>query len=136
MFEAKQFYLNSLANGPRRHDYVAKTLNIKFGKVAVSVRDSLIKSGHIVECGHVVRGDGRQVVVYKATGKKLIEKKVSNSLTWEDGTPKSRFNAFDWENFAQGLFDIRELTASEAGRKMGLSGNKYDKITVYSRAGV
>lgn len=125
MFKAKQFYMDCLKSGVVRHDYIAKQLNPKFKVSASVVRDALLESGHIIESGNLVRCDGKKIYTYELTGKPLKAKPKAESPNWEDGTPKSRGNAFDWRNFSKGIFNPSELAASEAGRKFGImSANK------------
>ena len=121
MFKAKQFYLKCLEDGPKRHDRVANQLKNRFDVAAVSIRDSLVESGHIRQSGSVLRKDGKRVYVYELTGKELKESKNVYNPNWEDGTPKSRGNAFDWHNFSKGVYSQRELAAAEQGRKWGVN---------------
>lgn len=124
MFKAKQFYLDYLKSGPKRHDHVARLIKARFDISAVAVRDALLESGHIKQTGSVVRNDGKKIYVYELTGKKL--KGANDSYkpkpdNWDDGTPKSKGNAFDWQNFANGVYTQRELASVEQGRKWGVS---------------
>ena len=121
MYKAKQYYLECLKKGINRHDYISKTMKKDFGVVPSEVRDALIDSGHIIQKGQIVRGDNKKVNTYILTGKPLKAEPKEYSPFWEDGTPKSRGNAFDWQNFAVGLYTQSELAATEAGRKFGMA---------------
>jgi hypothetical protein len=121
MYKAKQHYLDCLKKGMNRHDYITKTMKKEWKVVPSKVRDSLIESGHIIQKGYVIRNDGKKVNTYVVTGKPLLADPKKSSAFWEDGTPKSRGNAFDWQNFAIGLYTQSELAATEAGRKFGMA---------------
>lgn len=121
MFEAKQYYIDCLKKGINRHDYISKTMKRDYGVAPSDVRDSLLDSGHIIQKGQIFRGDGKKVNTYLWTGKPLVEKQVQYSHEWEDGTPKSSGNAFDWQNYARGVYTQSELAATEAGRRFGIS---------------
>lgn len=131
----KEFYLNCLRNGPMKHKNIYKQMKNLFDCNPTEIRNSLLAEGLIHEKGSTKRKDGKTDFAYALTGKqpKVVVKK-KESMTWEDGTMKSRFNAFDWQNTARGLFGKGEISAMESGRKMGIVGNK--QTNVYSRAGV
>ena len=62
--------------------------------------------------------------MYELTGKKFTIKEESYdpyNKTWDDGTPKSLNNAFNWKSYARGLSSQSELAAQESGRKFGMS---------------
>ena len=88
----------------------------------------------ICEKGSKKRKDGKTDYSYELTGKAQTKKVVEPKYKWEDGTPRSFGNAFDWQAQAKGLFGKGELAAIESGRRMGVNGRNYDQITVYSRA--
>lgn len=121
MYKAKQHYIDYLKKGVNRHDYIAKAMKKEWKVVPSKVRDALIDSGHIVQKGQIVRYDGKKINTYVYTGKPLLAEPKKSSPFWEDGTPKSRGNAFDWQNFAIGLYTQSELAATEAGRKFGMA---------------
>jgi hypothetical protein len=120
MFEAKQYYIDCLKKGINRHDYISKTMKKDFGVVPAEIRDELIDSGHIIQKGQIVRGDGKKVKTYILTGKPLQADPEPFYPFWDDGTPKSKGNAFDWQNFARGVYTAGELAATEQGRKWGV----------------
>lgn len=121
MSKAKEFYLQCLKGGPMRHDYVAAQLKTRFNVAAAAIRDSLIASGHIKQSGVFKRKDGKRVFIFELTGKEFGKSSDTYNQNWEDGTPKSRGNAFDWRNYAKGMFTVSEIAAVEAGRKWGIN---------------
>lgn len=121
MYKAKLYYLECLKKGINRHDYISKTMKKDFGVVPSEIRDALIESGHIIQKGLILRGDNKRIKTYALTGKPLMKEPKKSAPFWEDGTPKSHGNAFDWQNFAVGLYTQSELAATEAGRKFGMA---------------
>lgn len=116
MSEAKKYYIERLKSGMVRHDYISKGFKQKFGVDPSVVRDALLESGHIQEIKAVPRSDGKMTKAYRYTGFAIKK----NSDTWEDGSPRSKGNAFDWQNFATGLYTQSELSAVESGRRFGM----------------
>ena len=102
----------------------------KLGQWSVSstiVRDELISDGVIVVNNVKMDKSGKNHVFYKLTG--IFDK---SSDLWDDGTPKSKNNAFDLST-ARGLFNKAELAASMNKGKP----NNYNtpvQIIAYSRA--
>lgn len=130
----KEFYLHCLRNGPMKHKNIYSQMKNRYDCNPTDIRNALLAEGLIREKGSTKRKDGKINYSYELTGKKMsVNYKPKESMTWEDGTMKSRCNAFDWRNNAKGLFGKNELAAMESGRKMGIN-NRYDQITVYSRA--
>ena len=117
MSEAKKYYIARLQSGMVRHDYISKGFKQKFGVDPSVVRDELLESGHIKEVRSVPRSDGKLTKAYRYTG---LPSNYNNSDTWEDGSPKSKGNAFDWQNFSKGLYTQSELAAVESGRRFGM----------------
>lgn len=117
MSKAKEFYIARLKKGIVRHDYISKGLKQKFGIDPSVVRDALLDSGQIQEIKSVPRSDGKFTKAYRYTGFSMRR----HSDTWDDGSPRSKGNAFDWQNFANGLYTERELASVEQGRKWGVS---------------
>ena len=126
-FHDKQRYLDEVEKG-RPHRLIAK--NIKFSVSATIIRDELLRDGMIVQSKVVVDKNRKSLVYYTTTGKKMEVEKIQ--LTWEDGTPKSRGNAFDLST-AKGLFSRSELAASQNKGKP-LNYNIPIQVIVYSRA--
>jgi hypothetical protein len=88
---------------------------------ALCVKNSLLADGYIKADGFYVRPDGRKITYYKLTNKKFVPVEAKTySAQWEDGTFKSRNNAFDWKNFSKGIYSAGEIAATEAGRKFGI----------------
>lgn len=94
------------------------------------IRDELVRDGVITEDKVKMDKDGKNHVFYKLTGKAVpSEAPIS---VWEDGTPKSRNNAFDL-SIAKGLFNKSELAASQNKGKP-LNYNIPIQVIAYSRA--
>ncbi len=51
--------------------------------------------------------------------------------TWEDGTPRSQGNAFDWRNTASSIANCKDWKQSEASKRSAKPGKP---ITLYTRA--
>jgi hypothetical protein len=106
----------------------------KFATSPAAVKNELLRNGHI-ELDYTKRsGDNNKLDYYfRLTGKKLTGEEVqieqeSPEIFWADGTPKSKGNAFDWQNVNSKLFTKREIVQAQ---------QKYHNnhpITVYSRA--
>ena len=121
----KQRYIKEVMTG-KSHRQISKQ-----GKWSVSasfIRDELIEEGVIVESHVKVDAAGKSHVYFKLTGVDVSEK----SLTWEDGTPKSRGNAFDLST-AKGLFTKSEISAV-FNKGNPLNYNTPVKVITYSRA--
>jgi hypothetical protein len=108
----------------------------KFDISPALIKNELLKDGYIIIAKKVRLGETQKLNFYfELTGKKLQEQRKSTSSssdTWEDGTPKSRGNAFDL-SIAKGLFNKSEIAASQNRGKP----NNYNtpvQIIAYSRA--
>lgn len=126
-FNDKQRYLDYIANG-KSHRQISKA-----GKWSVSssiIRDELIRDGVITEDKVKMDKNGKNHVFYKLTGKSIPSEAPFS--VWEDGTPKSRNNAFDL-SIAKGLFNKSELAASQNKGKP-LNYNIPIQVIAYSRA--
>lgn len=132
---AEEYYLHCLKDGPQKHSNLYERVQRKYGGNPTLIRNKLLAEGLIRESGSTKRTDGKTIFIYELTGKAQVKKVVEPKYKWEDGTPRSQGNAFDWKTQAKGLFGKGELAAIESGRKMGVNGRNYDQITVYSRAG-
>lgn len=124
MYKEKLFYLECLKDGKEAHELIRKKMNRRSMGSATAARDALIKSGHVRMAGYKVNNSGKKLYYFELTGKKFSEKEneVSSSpYVWDDGSMKSRGNAFDWRNFSKGLYTPSELAATEAGRKFGMA---------------
>jgi len=129
MIKAKQYYLECLKDGPKTHKLVHQRMKYKFDADPLKIREYLLTHGYIEECKKILRSDGKKVSLYRLTKKKFTEKEpvVINDYKWEDGTPKSQGNAFDWKHRTSALFTDKEISITQ---------RKYTPypITVYSRA--
>ena len=126
-FDDKQRYLNYIAKG-KSHRQIAK-----MGRWSVSssiIRDELLRDGVISEDKVKIDVAGKSHVFFKLTGK-TIPSEMPRSV-WEDGTPKSRGNAFDL-SIAKGLFNKSELAAS-LNKGKPLNYNIPIQVIAYSRA--
>lgn len=126
-FDEKQRYLNYIAKG-KSHRQISK-----MGRWIVSssiIRDELVRDGVITEEKVKTDKDGKSHVFYKLTGR-AVPSDAPISV-WEDGTPKSRGNAFDL-SIAKGLFNKSELAASQNKGKP-LNYNIPIQVIAYSRA--
>ena len=126
-FHDKQRYLEETMKG-KSHRQIGK-----LGHWSVSstiVRDELIRDGVIIVNNVKMDKAGKNHVFYKLTGKAIFDKSPSD--LWDDGTPKSKNNAFDLST-AKGLFNKAELAASMNKGKP----NNYNtpvQVIAYSRA--
>lgn len=126
-FDDKQRYLNYIAKG-KSHRQIAK-----MGRWIVSssiIRDELLRDGVISEDKVKMDKEGKNHVFFKLTGKTIPSQ--APQAVWEDGTPKSRGNAFDL-SIAKGLYNKSELAASQNKGKP-LNYNIPIQVIAYSRA--
>ena len=126
-FDDKQRYLGYIAKG-KSHRQIAK-----MGRWSVSssiIRDELLRDGVISEDKVKMDKEGKNHVFFKLTGR-TIPSEMPRSV-WEDGTPKSRGNAFDL-SIAKGLFNKSELAAS-LNKGKPLNYNIPIQVIAYSRA--
>ena len=133
---AKQYYLDQIKKDNSPHRRIANRMAGKFDISPALVKNELLKDGYITISKTVRLGETQKLNFYfELTGKKLQEQRkstASSSDTWEDGTPKSRGNAFDL-SIAKGLFNKSEIAASQNRGKP----NNYNtpvQIIAYSRA--
>lgn len=124
MLKEKLFYLECLKDGKLKHKTIYERMKKSFDISATVVRDSLLEEGYIIDDGFILRNDGKRDFFYKLTGKQFAGQdspQKSDSFQWEDGSFKSRGNAFDWKNYAKGVYSQSELAAKENGRKWGVA---------------
>ena len=138
MSKQRQFFIEVLQKGPLSFKQISRRMKEKFSCSAVSIRDELIENGVIQEHSFYIRKDGKRECKFELTGKGinqeiLFEIKKPESMFWEDGTPKSKFNAFDWKNTSIGLYSSGELSAVENGRRWGIKTSNA-QVNVYSKA--
>jgi len=118
----RQFYLDQIKLG-KSHRQIGKLM-----KSSVEIRDSLLLEGIIVlERTQYDPKSKRTHSFYK-----MAEKKTSNAFAWEDGTPKSRGNAFDITS-AKGLFSKAEI-ANSINKGKPNNYNPPVQVIAYSRA--
>lgn len=135
MLQEKQYYLKCLAEKTISHRAIANRMSTRFNTSPAAVKNLLLQEG-LIEFSHYTE-EGvhkKRSSYYKLTKKNLNSKPVpvSTSPFWEDGTPKSRNNAFDLST-ARGLFNKSELAASQNKGKP----NNYNtpvQVIAYSRA--
>jgi len=119
--------MDEIAKG-KSHRQISKT-----GVWSVSaseVRDALIEDGVIIKTKTVLdKKTGKNHVFFKLSGIEIP--KLAVEEFWDDGTPKSRDNAFDW-NKKSSLFTKQDIAnARNQGRPVNY--NPYP-ISVYARA--
>jgi len=136
MLQEKQFYLSCLEAGPMCQRSISNRLSTRFTASPAAIRDALLLEG-LIELSHIKREGATQKInhYYKLTGKKLAVPKKNGakqiqvpSKFWEDGTPKSQNNAFNWSDKKCSLFSKTELS------QMHQKYHNNMPITVYSRA--
>lgn len=141
--KAIQYYLERLKNGPENDKRIQNIVNERFKVSGASIRNKLIADG-VIELKNVGYDSKRlrnifQVSLVDKTKVKFIPEKVIESKSvviethWPEGWPKSRNNAFDWQNTAQGLFSKAEIATMQTKIK---ANPNYTNNTVhtYSKA--
>jgi hypothetical protein len=128
VFQAKQFYLEQLKDGPLTHKILTRRLQQKFRDSAVEVREALLRDKLIELVDKQKRKDGRYNYRYKLTGKELVAEKPQLETEWDDGTAKSSGNAFDWRSKSFSLFNKQELAVLQQSYK------PMNQVIAYSRA--
>jgi hypothetical protein len=132
MLQEKQYYLKQLENGPISHKRISNRMKTRFATSPAMVKDELLRSGHIELAFTKRTGETNKLdYFFKLTNKKLdgsmMEEKAISTV-WDDGTQKSRGNAFDWRNSGSTLYSKREIVQAQ---------QKYQpnqQIITYSRA--
>lgn len=137
----KQDYLSFFKDGPLKHRAAAQRLAWRYSGVsAAALRDQMIVEGYIRLVSVKKKLDGnyiRTYGIYEMTGKKFkahvqpIVQTSNNPFFWEDGTPKSKGNAFNWRGIGSNLFTKAEL-ANMRGKVPSLAIN--DPVGSYLRA--
>lgn len=110
---------------------------MRFDVSPATIKDALLAEG-LIELSQTKREGATHKLnhYYKLTGKKLVEQKDQivavkakpRSFVWEDGTPKSQGNAFDWSNKSSSIFSKSEIA------QMNQKYHNNHPITIYSRA--
>jgi len=134
MLQEKQFFLSCLKDGPLSQRKLANRLSNRFDTSPAAVKDALLAEGLIV-LSHTKREGATHKLnhYFKLTNKKLSEpinvnKAKPQSYFWDDGTPKSQGNAFDWAGKKCALFSKAEIA------HMNQKYHNNNPITIYSRA--
>ena len=139
MLPAKLYYLEQLKNGPVSHRLIMNRMASRYSESSAEIKDALVAEGFIVCVKKIRQGNGKWAYHHQLTGKPFVAEKqqtkdgvVQNetidSDVWEDGTAKSKANAFNWRNKEQAIFSKREVTI------MQQNYTNHPQITVYSRA--
>ena len=128
MFQAKQFYLEQLKDGPVSHRIITWRLKQKFNDSSVLIRNALLEDDLIKLMGSKKRKDGKNDYIYELTGKELVAEEQKPQTEWDDGTARSIGNAFDWRNKSSTLFNKQELAI------MHQQYRPTQHMIVYSRA--
>lgn len=127
----KECFLNCLKAKPMTYTAIRERVRSKYKMADVlSIRDALLRDGFIKEVDVYKLKDGRTMQLFGLTEKRLENPK--NDF-WEDGSPKSRGNAFDWQSTSIGIYTRQELVNIESGRRFGAKGSR-NSINVYSKA--
>ncbi len=140
MLQEMKFYLDQLKQPNVSHRKISHRFSTRFRSSPSAIKDILLREGYI-ELDYIKREGATQKFnhYFKLTGKQLAdhgaywevkkdepEKEVA--FFWDDGTPKSSNNAFDWKRMKSNLYNTRELVQAQ---------QKYHNnhpISVYSRA--
>lgn len=123
----EQKYLNGISRN-RSHRQISKLDN--WTESPALIRDQLLAKGLIAYSKTVFDPkSGKNHIYYKTTGKELSKR---YEAFWDDGTPKSRGNAFDLST-ARGLFNKAEL-ASAVNKGKPNNYNTQVQVIAYSRA--
>ena len=133
---AKQFYLDQIKKDNSPHRRIANRMVGKFDISPALVKNELLKDGYITIAKTVRLGETQKLNFYfNLTGKTLqteSEQQFVAQSYWEDGTPKSRGNAFDI-TFAKGLFSKAEI-ANSINKGKPNNYNTTVQMIAYSRA--
>lgn len=141
---AIQYYLDRLKSGPQNDKKIQNMVNQKFNVSAASIRNKLIEDGVIeMKIGGYDNKRLRNIFIVSLVDKnkvKFIQEQPKHEMKsiviethWPEGWRKSRNNAFDWRNTAQGLFSKAELAAMQTKIKSNPSFSS-GGIHVYSKA--
>lgn len=116
----EQFYLEQVRKGLQNDATIAERFRKKFPKGDVSkTRKSLLNKGLII----LIKKEQRNNRTYSYYD--IPRETKEQSMHWEDGTLKSKGNAFDWRNYAKGIMTQQNYLIPMMGKNF---------ITVYARA--
>jgi hypothetical protein len=132
MLQEKQFFLSCLEDGPLDQRKIANRMSRRFATSPAAVKDALLAEG-LIELSFTQREGVMQKInhYFVLTGKKPKSQKAAEKIKsdkWEDGTLKSKGNAFDWSNKPCTMFNKSELA------QMHQKYNNNNPITIYTRA--
>ena len=125
--------MSCLKDGPLDIRKISSRMRKRFDISSAAVKNALLQEGLIVLSHSKREGATHKMNHYfKLTGKKLKEQKlIAKSVfsdTWEDGTLKSKGNAFDLSVKPCTMFNKTELA------QMQQKYHNNNPITIYSRA--
>lgn len=122
--KAIQYYLDRLKNGPENDKRIQNMINQLYKVSGAAIRDKLINDGVIeMKVEGYDKKRMRNIFMVSLVDKTKVKfaketpqesKSVIIETHWPEGWPKSRNNAFDWQNTAEGLFSKAELAAMQA----------------------
>lgn len=128
MLQAKLYYLKQLEKGPQSHRTITKRMSGRYADSAAAIKNSLIAEGLIVLVKKVLQSNGKYAYYYKRTEKQpVVQEPPKDSYFWDDGTAKSKGNAFDWRGPSK-LFTRQEIA------NMHQKYKNNNPMTIYSRA--
>jgi len=132
MFQEMKFYLDQLKKPNISHRKISHRFKTRFSSSPSAIKDILLREGYI-QLDYIKReGQTRKFNHYfKLTGKQLINKSLESEEVisfWDDGTQKSKNNAFDWKQIKGNLYTAKELA------KIQQKYHNNHHIGVYSRA--
>jgi hypothetical protein len=133
MLQEKQFFLKCLENGPLSQRGLANRISHRYTTSPSAIKEALLAEG-LIELSHTKRNAATRKIhhYYKLTNKKMKvpDQKLPAIVAdkWEDGTPKSRGNAFDLSASTKSMFDKSEIA------RMTQKYHQNKPITIYSRA--
>jgi len=132
MFQAKQFYLDELKDGPKAHRGIANKMTSRFEVSTAKIRDELVEEGLIAVVSHKIIGStNKRDYAYKLTGKSL-KQETPDVAYWSDGLVKSTGNAFDWRNGESNMFSKQEIANQRnAGKPHNYNPHP---VSAYARA--
>lgn len=142
--KAIAYYLERLRNGPENDKRIQNMVNQKFNVSAATIRNKLIADGVIeLKIGGYDNKRLRNIFIVSMVDESKVKfvgemkptemKSIVIETHWPEGWPKSRNNAFDWRNTAQGLFSKSELAVMQTKIKANPAFTG-DSVHTYSRA--
>ena len=141
---AMQYYVDRLRNGPLNDKRVQNHVNEKFNVSGVAIRKKLIEDGVIkMTVGRYDAERQRKIFIVELIDEsklkfvddapKQLSKPIVFDSKWPEGHSRSYGNAFDWRNYAKGLFSKQELAAMQQKIKSNPAFSS-GGIHIYSKA--